>query len=243
MLSNVWAGDPAVTQPFGCTDLIVEPWWNIADCHWHCGVDIGLNIGTPLYAARAGRVSALSYGILGIQVTGRTETDYYVHIDSSAVPFGAMVAQGALVAYSGAKVPAGGYLTGPHLHFEVNTGALNTPASSIDPIPVLQQTFSGGSGSLGGPEVLDATDPIVQEIINALYKNNQAMLPDLHDFWNAGAAGMTWQVFFTKLLAAQAGGATDLTPVLNAIAAQKVELDALAAAVDALGKHLGEGTA
>lgn len=103
---------------------------------------------TPLYAARAGQVNALSYGIIGVAAAGRTETDYYVHIDRPAVGFGAWVVQGGLIAYSGNKVPAGGYLTGPHLHFEVNTGGLNRPASSLDPIPVLQPTFSGGQGGL-----------------------------------------------------------------------------------------------
>ncbi len=150
MISNVWPGDKPDNQPFGCTDVIQEPWWPQAQCHWHCGVDIGLTTGTPLNAARAGRVTALSYGILGIQVTGRTETDYYVHIDGAAVGYGAQVARGQLVAHSGAKVPSGGFLTGPHLHFEVNTGALNTPVSSVDPVPVLTALFSGGSGTLGG---------------------------------------------------------------------------------------------
>ncbi len=166
MLSNVWPGDKPVTQPWGCTSLSVEPYWPQAQCHWHTGIDIGMLSGTPLYAARAGRVSEITYGILALQVTGRTETDYYVHIDRAAVAMGQTVTAGALVAYSGNKAPAGGVTFGPHLHFEVNTGALNTPASSIDPVPVLKQTHGGSSDIL---DVLMAlTDAQQLEIYNGI---------------------------------------------------------------------------
>ena len=82
MISPVWGGvDYPVTQAWGCTTLNVEPWWGQAQCHWHCGVDIGTPSGTPLYAARAGTVMTVAYGLLGIQpATGLR--DWYVHIDS-----------------------------------------------------------------------------------------------------------------------------------------------------------------
>lgn len=153
MRSAAWQGDWQITQAFGCTSLTVEPWWAQAQCHWHCGVDIGMPVGTPLYSLRPGRVIALGYGELGIQALGRTEVDFFIHIDRSVVGLGQLVAAGVLVAYSGAKVPSGGSLTGPHLHFEVNTGHLNEPDSSIDPMPVLQQTFGPGSGTLTGDEM------------------------------------------------------------------------------------------
>lgn len=157
----MWPGDPSVTQPFGRTSLTVEPYWQQAQCHWHCGIDIGLFKYTPLYAARGGQVVEVSYGILGIRPTNRTETDYYVHIDSAVVGWGQQVGTTQLIGYSGDKVPSGGYLTGPHLHFEVNTGGLNEPASSIDPVPVLLQ-----SGTL-----IDMTP------------DESRMLKELHDGW------------------------------------------------------------
>lgn len=180
MLSPVWPGDPAVTQPFGCTPLAVEPWWPLKGCHWHCGVDIGVNVGTPLRSARAGTVATVSYGVLGIQVQGRTERDFYVHIDRSMVTVGQAVAAGQLVAYSGAKVPAGGYLTGPHLHFEVNTGGLNVPASSIDPVPVLTALHGGGGGTVTGDEMTPEQAAQLQTIYNVL-TTNSALASTIND--------------------------------------------------------------
>ena len=61
MISNVWVGDRRVTQPYGCTDLTVEPF--SADCpskHFHCGIDVGMPRGTPLFAARSGTVATVS---------------------------------------------------------------------------------------------------------------------------------------------------------------------------------------
>jgi hypothetical protein len=137
MISLVWSGDCPETQPWGCTPLAVEPFWAAKGCNWHCGVDIGMPVGTRLHAARAGQVTIVAYGELVISVSP-TEADCYIHIDRAVVNVGTWVTQGQLVAYSGAKIPSGGSLTGPHLHFEVQSGALNNPATSLDPIPVLQ---------------------------------------------------------------------------------------------------------
>jgi hypothetical protein len=170
LISEVWAGaDCPVTQPWGETSLTVEPLWN--GVHWHCGIDIGMAIGTPLYAARDGWVSYIGYGLLAI--SGPDYTDWYVHIDRAYPYLKAPINKGNLVAWSGAKVPSGGSLTGPHLHFEVQQAAsallgeqalgfLNYPASSLDPVPILT----------GGDMPLDPADPIVVEMrtnIAAIY--------------------------------------------------------------------------
>src|SRR5258706_654822 len=55
--SIVWPGDCPHTQPYGCRDVLVEPWDASRGCHFHCGVDIAMPVGTPLYAARAGTIS------------------------------------------------------------------------------------------------------------------------------------------------------------------------------------------
>src|SRR6266496_1799969 len=57
-----WSGDAPVTQEYGCTTFSGEP--RDSRCppsapYFHAGLDIGLNCGTPLYAARAGTVVSI----------------------------------------------------------------------------------------------------------------------------------------------------------------------------------------
>jgi hypothetical protein len=142
--SAVWDNvDYPITQPFGCTTVAEEPYWPACQfLHFHCGVDIGMNIGTPLYAARSGWVVNISYGLFAIQVLGG-ETDWYVHVDRAAegIVLGWPVGEAQLVCYSGDKVPAGGASEGPHLHFETQGphGAyINQPGTALNPIPILE---------------------------------------------------------------------------------------------------------
>jgi hypothetical protein len=166
--SIVWGGTSReITQPWGRTSLIEEPYWKAAQSHWHCGWDVDMPIGTPLYAARAGRVGYVGYGLLAI--CSATQTDWYVHIDRSVAAVGALVGRGQLAAYSGAKVPAGGYLTGPHLHFETQNSAsallgqaapgyLNFPETSVDPGPILAGLFSTAQSALEAIDLWTDTD-------------------------------------------------------------------------------------
>src|SRR6266705_209877 len=182
MKSIVWGDvDKRVTQPFGCSDLIingrhVEPWWNVADCWWHCGDDIGdMPIGTPLYAARAGRIANVGWGQLGLAASGTNQTDWYIHIDRAATAVGHNVARGELIAYSGNKVPSGGATFGPHLHFEVQTAPspyYNRPASSVDPVPILAPTFGPGGGILGDDDLTPEQDSILRRVFNLLAVGN-----------------------------------------------------------------------
>lgn len=255
MRSVVWAGDPAETQPFGRTTLSVEPWWSAKGCHWHCGVDIGLVKGSRLQAARAGKVACVGYGLLAIQVG--SELDWYVHIDRAVVRDGQVVTQNQLVAYSGDKVPSGGSLTGPHLHFEIQRGTfhvlasgalapINVPETSIDPTQVL----SGGDNDMlsfrrdpkGAVYVLDASgkrwiarpeyDRYIQQ-----YGSEAAL--KIIDISAVEAAAIP------NVVTAPAG-AVDMAPVLAAIADLKAHPAAtdpsLKATIDALSKHLGVGT-
>lgn len=123
MISRVWGGvDLPVTQPYGPN---------------HRGIDIGMAAGTPLWAARAGRATAVGPGYLCLEV-GFNLRDWYLHIISAMVALGAFVQTDELAAYSGAvQVPGGPPPTGPHLHFEVQTGHLDDYATSLDPVPVL----------------------------------------------------------------------------------------------------------
>jgi murein DD-endopeptidase MepM/ murein hydrolase activator NlpD len=88
----------------------------------HQGIDFGVPIGTPVFAAGDGVVEearmASGYGRwLKIRHTGGWETGYG-HLSGWAVRAGQRVHQGQVVAYSGNT----GRSTGPHLHYEVMEG-------------------------------------------------------------------------------------------------------------------------
>lgn len=95
--------------------------------HGHNGVDYGMPVGSPLYAAAAGTVIiAKNSGYNGgygdyvvIQHSNGTQT-VYGHMSNVTVSAGQTLVQGQLIGYSGNT----GKSTGPHLHFEIR-GAKN----------------------------------------------------------------------------------------------------------------------
>src|SRR6266705_6592047 len=237
MKSIVWGDvDKRVTQPFGCSDLIingrhVEPWWNVADCWWHCGDDIGdMPIGTPLYAARAGRIANVGWGQLGLAASGTNQTDWYIHIDRAATAVGHNVARGELIAYSGNKVPSGGATIGPHLHFEVQTAAppwYNRPATSVDPVPILVPTFTLGSGQGDAMTAEEAAEALtlLRRMFNLLMVGYHTNTPA-----DDGYLKKNVKPELDQILAKPAGAVTvDNAAVLNAITALKAELDVASA--------------
>jgi murein DD-endopeptidase MepM/ murein hydrolase activator NlpD len=157
LISIVWGGvDYPITQPYGPT---------------HRGIDIGCPMGTPLYAARAGVVTTAAYWGMAIKVDGTNQTDWYLHIAQPGATLHQAVQRGWQIALSGdTQVPGGPMPTGPHLHFEVQTGQLDVYATSLDPVPVLLgQTFGGGGGSLGSVATID-------DVYNLLSAVNQQQL-------------------------------------------------------------------
>lgn len=90
----------------------------------HNGIDLGVPLGTPVYATDDGTVVAEGWGnydnwmgsIAGIFVRVGHNWGYsaYAHLSSSIVDVGQWVNRGQLIGYSGAT----GVGTGPHLHFE-----------------------------------------------------------------------------------------------------------------------------
>lgn len=85
----------------------------------HAGVDIGVPIGTPVYAAKSGKVIFADFlgnagNAIMIQHDGGMETRYY-HLNKVKVESGQTVKAGEEIAESGNT----GGSTGPHLHFEV----------------------------------------------------------------------------------------------------------------------------
>jgi len=87
--------------------------------HMHEGLDIAAPSGTPVHAARAGRVifsGRLSgYGNVVIVQHDHSYASVYAHNRRNRVRKGAHVRRGQLLA----EVGATGRATGPHLHFEI----------------------------------------------------------------------------------------------------------------------------
>ncbi|HEX6971416.1 MAG TPA: peptidoglycan DD-metalloendopeptidase family protein [Limnochordia bacterium] len=85
----------------------------------HEGIDIGVNMGTPVKAAADGKVTysgwGNGYGYLVILDHGNGIETRYGHNSRVIARPGARVRRGEVVAYSGNT----GHSTGPHLHFEI----------------------------------------------------------------------------------------------------------------------------
>lgn len=105
----------------------------------HTGVDFACPSGTPIMAAKSGRVvisTALrygngnyrSYGEYIVISHGDGTMTLYAHMSSRAVSVGTEVGQGQVIGYVGST----GNSTGPHLHFEVRVGG-----RCVNPTPYL----------------------------------------------------------------------------------------------------------
>jgi murein DD-endopeptidase MepM/ murein hydrolase activator NlpD len=115
-----WPMGGTVTQEFGCTGFQLEP--PLGNCpHFHAGIDIANNAGTPIRAAGAGKVifaGPSPYDPSWIVIVAHSEhlVTWYAHVQTHIpVHAGQAVAQGDVVAYEGCT----GWCTGPHLHWAV----------------------------------------------------------------------------------------------------------------------------
>jgi len=134
-----------LTQPFGCTDLVIEP----ADpsCpggHFHSGVDLAAPTGSPVLSAIEGTVQVGhdpgGYGLFVVIDGGQGLSTLYGHLSAVDVRSGLWVAAGIQIGTVGAS----GLATGPHLHFEVRR-----QGRPVDPSPLLPAGFIKGSASYG----------------------------------------------------------------------------------------------
>lgn len=95
----------------------------------HKGIDVANNVGTPIVAAKAGRVvvagwSNGGYGYVVDILHDDGSLTRYGHNSRVLVSVGEVVAQGAVISLMGST----GNSTGPHLHFEIHPpgqGAMN----------------------------------------------------------------------------------------------------------------------
>jgi murein DD-endopeptidase MepM/ murein hydrolase activator NlpD len=103
---------------------------------YHTGQDFIVSTGTKLKAVASGTVVSAGWGgAYGNQVVIKlADGKYaqYAHLSSISVSAGQSVSEGQQIGLSGAS----GYVTGPHLHFEIRT----TPnyGSDIDPLAYLR---------------------------------------------------------------------------------------------------------
>lgn len=103
------------------------------DGDFHEGIDIKVDIGTPVFAAQSGKVIYTGTGISGYGKMIVLKHDHgfatvYAHNSKIVVKTGTRVSQGQRIALSGNT----GRTSGPHLHFEVRRGV-----SALDPMRVL----------------------------------------------------------------------------------------------------------
>jgi murein DD-endopeptidase MepM/ murein hydrolase activator NlpD len=109
-----------VTQPFGCTNLELEPFDpSCPNRHFHTGVDLAAPTGTEVLSASAGTAhtgfDSTGAGLFVWVSVGAHVRVLYCHLSAFRVSNGEAVASGQVVGLIGAT----GRATGPHLHFEV----------------------------------------------------------------------------------------------------------------------------
>ena len=105
-----------LTSPFGMRIHPIRGTWTM-----HNGVDMAAAQGTPIYAAKSGKVTKTSYqaGGAGYYVSinhGDGFSSIYMHMTHYIVSPGQYVTAGQVIGYVGST----GGSTGPHLHFGIS---------------------------------------------------------------------------------------------------------------------------
>jgi murein DD-endopeptidase MepM/ murein hydrolase activator NlpD len=120
-----------IIQLFGPTSFAVEPSFD-GYLHFHTGVDLLAEYGTPIVAAAGGKVTATGpRGDFGIRVEVTDSfglVEIYAHMSEVAVAVGQPVQQGDKIGYVGST----GLSIGSHLHLQLEVGGTPT-----DPTPLL----------------------------------------------------------------------------------------------------------
>jgi len=117
---SIWK-KPRITQGFGANKLVYA---QFGSKNGHSGIDLGVPVGTTLYAPFDGKVvidkTHKNYGY-NIRVKNDRLEAILAHCSDFIVKNGDEVAMGDPIAYSGGKPgdPGAGFSSGPHLHFAV----------------------------------------------------------------------------------------------------------------------------
>lgn len=127
--------------PLGETHYVLTAGFGECGSHWancHTGQDFAVPTGTPVVAAGGGVVTfagwAGAYGNAVHLLHTSGVATWYCHLSRLETSRGNQIRAGEVLGLSGAT----GNATGPHLHFEVRTGATATSdGTPIDPMPFL----------------------------------------------------------------------------------------------------------
>ncbi len=116
----------------------------------HTGIDYGCPIATPILASEAGTVMFASFDHTGygltviIQHTGGKATLYaHLSLITPGLTVGGKVERSQVIGYSGTT----GNSTGPHLHFEARTQALNYK-THFNPLDLPLTTFADADSNI-----------------------------------------------------------------------------------------------
>ena len=109
---------------------------------FHDGIDFACSIGTPVYAARKGIISANSWGKdYGVHIVQRRTFPFktknhllYAHLSKKFVSPGQKVKKGQCIGLSGNT----GKSTGAHLHFGERDGAVWGTSNPVNPQKTLE---------------------------------------------------------------------------------------------------------
>ena len=120
----------AMTQPFGCSALTLEPFDPYCPTHHiHTGVDLAAKEGTPVHAASGGTASVgFDLHGAGLYVVVWSDSHVralYCHLSLALVTSAQQVTTGEVIG----RVGSTGLATGPHLHFEVQVDG-----RAVDPV-------------------------------------------------------------------------------------------------------------
>ncbi|HET7420832.1 MAG TPA: peptidoglycan DD-metalloendopeptidase family protein [Candidatus Dormibacteraeota bacterium] len=120
-----------IIQGFGPTGFALEPSY-AGYLHFHTGVDILAEYGTPILAASGGRVTATGvadYFGIRVEVTDSYGlVEIYAHMQDESVALGQSIQQGQVLGTVGST----GLSIGAHLHFQLEVGGVPT-----DPLPLV----------------------------------------------------------------------------------------------------------
>jgi len=164
-----------ITQLFGENPDIYKKW----GFPGHNGIDYGIPNGTPVGAAVAGTVAAVSFENGGygnyVKLSHMDGTKpyftYYAHLASAAVSPGQKVKAGAIVGYSNNT----GASTGPHLHFGLKIDGQNPAYKGyVDPMPYFtaggdtdaEQPSSGSADIPDAVKLPSLSFEVTSEVLN-----------------------------------------------------------------------------
>ena len=135
----IWPAQKGViSQGFGATDYAAEP-PGFGAPHFHAGIDVAAESGTPILAADDGVVASVQDSMLNGVLIGYGRhvviahkngmMTLYGHLNAYQVKVGQAVHQGDLIGIMGST----GNSSGPHLHFELRIN--NSPVDAMPYLP------------------------------------------------------------------------------------------------------------